>query len=93
MGYDNYMDCCAWGLQWLVVIRARTVEARSLRFPLQMVLNLAELITSPAFGSGFVPNGGRAYYTKRSQPPLLSEMVWAVYAVYAVCGGMRNAAV
>ena len=57
------------------------MRAVSLRYPLQMVLNLAELITSPAFGSGFVPNGGRAYYTKRSQPPLLSEMVWAVYNV------------
>ena len=24
---------------------------------------------------GFVPNGGRIYYTDRSQPPMLSEMV------------------
>jgi neutral trehalase len=46
-----------------------------------MVLNLASLITSPEYGSGFVPNGGRAYYTKRSQPPLLSEMTMAVYNV------------
>lgn len=29
---------------------------------------------------GFVPNGGRVYYLGRSQPPLLSEMVGAVFA-------------
>jgi alpha,alpha-trehalase len=28
---------------------------------------------------GFVPNGNRIYYTTRSQPPLLSDMVHAVY--------------
>lgn len=29
---------------------------------------------------GFVPNGGRAYYLDRSQPPLLTEMVLALHA-------------
>ena len=28
---------------------------------------------------GFVPNGGRIYYLDRSQPPLLSDMVWSYY--------------
>ena len=28
---------------------------------------------------GFVPNGGRIYYTKRSQPPLLTWMVYSYY--------------
>jgi alpha,alpha-trehalase len=28
---------------------------------------------------GFVPNGGRAYYLSRSQPPLLSEMVRSLF--------------
>eukprot|EP01029_Cantina_marsupialis_P020407 TRINITY_DN4779_c1_g1_i1.p1 TRINITY_DN4779_c1_g1~~TRINITY_DN4779_c1_g1_i1.p1 ORF type:complete len:590 (-),score=157.13 TRINITY_DN4779_c1_g1_i1:388-2157(-) len=28
---------------------------------------------------GFVPNGGRQYYLKRTQPPLLSNMVMAYY--------------
>ncbi|CBJ29799.1 Trehalase N-terminal fragment, family GH37 [Ectocarpus siliculosus] len=28
----------------------------------------------------FVPNGGRLYYTERSQPPLLSDMVCEVYS-------------
>ena len=27
-----------------------------------------------------VPNGGRVYYTKRSQPPLLTQMVDLVYS-------------
>jgi alpha,alpha-trehalase len=29
---------------------------------------------------GFVPNGARSYYTNRSQPPLLSPMVMAVWS-------------
>ncbi len=28
-----------------------------------------------------VPNGGRVYYTRRSQPPLLTQMVDLVYSV------------
>jgi len=28
---------------------------------------------------GFVPNGSRSYYLNRSQPPLLSEMVYEYY--------------
>ena len=28
---------------------------------------------------GFVPNGGRIYYTSRSQPPLLTQMVDLYY--------------
>lgn len=28
---------------------------------------------------GFVPNGGRIYYLERTQPPVLSEMVLAVF--------------
>jgi alpha,alpha-trehalase len=28
---------------------------------------------------GFVPNGGRLYYTSRSQPPLLTQMVEYYY--------------
>jgi alpha,alpha-trehalase len=46
----------------------------------QIVNNFVAQITSSALGSiGFVPNGGRVYYLNRSQPPLLSEMVVAVY--------------
>lgn len=28
---------------------------------------------------GFIPNGGRVYYLKRTHPPLLSGMVYAYY--------------
>jgi alpha,alpha-trehalase len=41
-----------------------------------VVLNLLDDVDS----IGHVPNGGRIYYTERSQPPLLSSMVTAVLA-------------
>lgn len=28
---------------------------------------------------GFIPNGGRVYYLRRSQPPLLAAMVYEYY--------------
>lgn len=28
---------------------------------------------------GFIPNGGRVYYLKRSQPPFLAAMVYEYY--------------
>ncbi|XP_064403898.1 trehalase-like isoform X2 [Halichondria panicea] len=40
-----------------------------------MVLNLLSLVDK----YGMVPNGGRVYYTRRSQPPLLTQMVDLVY--------------
>ncbi|KAL8218150.1 hypothetical protein R6Q57_021523 [Mikania cordata] len=40
-----------------------------------IVLNLIDLIDT----YGYVLNGARAYYTNRSQPPLLSSMVIEVY--------------
>jgi alpha,alpha-trehalase len=45
-----------------------------------LVENLLHLVRQ----HGFVPNGGRTYYLGRSQPPMLSEMVAAVY------GATRN---
>lgn len=41
-----------------------------------VVENLMELVER----YGFVPNGARIYYENRSQPPLLSMMIRAVYA-------------
>lgn len=41
-----------------------------------VVLNLLSLAET----LGFVPNGARSYYSNRSQPPLLSQMVQCVYA-------------
>lgn len=31
------------------------------------------------FSHGFVPNGGRVYYLSRSQPPLLTPMVYEYF--------------
>jgi alpha,alpha-trehalase len=39
-----------------------------------MIENLVSLLNQ----KGYVPNGGRKYYT-RSQPPLLALMVWDYY--------------
>lgn len=40
-----------------------------------MIRNLATMVDQ----HGFVPNGGRVYYLQRSQPPLLSAMVYELY--------------
>ncbi|EPB66047.1 hypothetical protein ANCCEY_14865 [Ancylostoma ceylanicum] len=40
-----------------------------------MILNFAHMITN----YGFVPNGGRIYYLRRSQPPLFAPMVYEYY--------------
>ncbi|KAI1690754.1 trehalase domain-containing protein [Ditylenchus destructor] len=41
----------------------------------QMMRNLALMVDN----FGFIPNGGRIYYLRRSQPPLLSPMVYEYY--------------
>jgi len=40
-----------------------------------MTRNFASIINR----YGFVPNGGRIYYTNRSHPPLLASMVYSIY--------------
>jgi alpha,alpha-trehalase len=40
-----------------------------------MIRNLASMVDS----YGFVPNGGRVYYLRRSQPPMLTPMVYEHY--------------
>ena len=39
---------------------------------------------------GFVPNGGRVYYTKRSQPPLLIPMVYSYVTVTGNIPFLKN---
>ncbi|XP_024529022.1 probable trehalase isoform X2 [Selaginella moellendorffii] len=41
--------------------------------------NVVENLMFLANSFGFIPNGARTYYTNRSQPPLLSEAVMAIY--------------
>ncbi|CAB3404845.1 unnamed protein product [Caenorhabditis bovis] len=40
-----------------------------------MILNFAHIINT----RGFIPNGGRVYYLRRSQPPLFAAMVYDYY--------------
>jgi alpha,alpha-trehalase len=40
-----------------------------------MILNLAYMVNH----HGFIPNGGRVYYLSRSQPPLLTPMVYEYF--------------
>ncbi|EPB78223.1 hypothetical protein ANCCEY_02691, partial [Ancylostoma ceylanicum] len=42
-----------------------------------MIENLGSLVER----FGFVPNGGRVYYLRRSQPPLLAGMLYEYYEV------------
>lgn len=41
-----------------------------------MIVNMAHVVET----YGFVPNGGRVYYLQRSQPPMLTGMVYAYFA-------------
>jgi alpha,alpha-trehalase len=62
-----------WDSYWIIegLLRSDRVElARGI------VENFAALIHA----YGFVPNGTRIYYTNRSQPPMLAEMVLAILA-------------
>lgn len=45
---------------------------------------------SLALRYGFVPNGGRIYYTGRSQPPLLTWMVYSYYEATNDTGFVRE---
>lgn len=43
------------------------------------LLHWSKFRTKLQFSHGFVPNGGRVYYLIRSQPPLLSPMLYEYY--------------
>ncbi|RCN46893.1 alpha,alpha-trehalase [Ancylostoma caninum] len=61
-----------WDAYWIVkglLISGMTDTAKS------MILNFAHMINN----YGFVPNGGRIYYLRRSQPPLFAPMVYEYY--------------
>ncbi|KAL3098151.1 hypothetical protein niasHS_001987 [Heterodera schachtii] len=51
-----------------------------------MCNNYAEIVKK----FGFVPNGGRIYYNKRSQPPFLTFMVNDYFAETVLRGGGQN---
>ncbi|KAI7752828.1 hypothetical protein M8C21_010908 [Ambrosia artemisiifolia] len=64
---SRFREVYYWDSYWIIRKMYETAKG--------MVLNLIELIDT----YGYVLNGARAYYTNRSQPPLLSSMVIEVY--------------
>ncbi|KAI3420251.1 Trehalase [Globodera pallida] len=62
-----------WDAYWIVRGLLASGMVESVRY---MCENFAEMVES----FGFVPNGGRIYYNKRSQPPFLTFMVYDYFA-------------
>uniref|UniRef100_A0A0K0DGH4 Trehalase n=1 Tax=Angiostrongylus cantonensis TaxID=6313 RepID=A0A0K0DGH4_ANGCA len=61
-----------WDAYWILkglIASGMTDTAKS------MILNFAYMINT----YGFVPNGGRIYYLRRSQPPMFAPMVYEYY--------------
>lgn len=67
---EGYYWDSLWAVRGLLVSGLHALAA-------DVVLNLAHCVATP--GVGFVPNGLRAYYLNRSQPPLLAAMAAAVW--------------
>ncbi|KAJ1362105.1 hypothetical protein KIN20_038424 [Parelaphostrongylus tenuis] len=61
-----------WDAYWILkglIASGMTDTAKS------MILNFAYIINT----YGFIPNGGRIYYLRRSQPPMFAPMVYEYY--------------
>ncbi|KAK1408980.1 hypothetical protein QVD17_41187 [Tagetes erecta] len=69
---SRFQEVYYWDSYWIIrgLLVSKMYETAK-----GMVLNLIGLIDT----YGYVLNGARAYYTNRSQPPLLSSMVTEVY--------------
>ncbi|KAG0571890.1 hypothetical protein KC19_VG051300 [Ceratodon purpureus] len=68
----RFKEVYYWDSYWVIkglLVSGMTETAQGI------VENLMELVER----YGFVPNGARVYYENRSQPPLLSQMIRAVY--------------
>ena len=63
----RFRESYAWDSLWIL---QGLVESGMLETARGLVLNAAGLISA----HGFLPNGGRSYYTSRSQPPVFSLM-------------------
>ncbi|KAG2442316.1 hypothetical protein HXX76_002402 [Chlamydomonas incerta] len=68
---DRFRECYNWDSYWVILGLLASGLLPAARQLLSNLLGLVDVW-------GFVPNGARAYYTNRSQPPLLSAMVMAV---------------
>ncbi|XP_061347668.1 probable trehalase [Gastrolobium bilobum] len=69
---SRFREVYYWDSYW--VIRGLLVS-KMYKTATAIVTNLISLIQE----YGFVLNGARAYYTNRSQPPLLSAMIYEIY--------------
>ncbi|XP_058732155.1 probable trehalase isoform X2 [Vicia villosa] len=69
---SRFREVYYWDSYW--VIRGLLVS-KMYKTAKSIVINLISFIDE----YGFVLNGARAYYTNRSQPPLLSAMIYEIY--------------
>ncbi|KAJ7555262.1 hypothetical protein O6H91_05G029100 [Diphasiastrum complanatum] len=69
---SRFREVYYWDSYWII---RGLVVSKMFDTAKGIVQNLLSLVEA----YGFVPNGARTYYTNRSQPPLLSEMVRVVY--------------
>lgn len=69
---DRFREVYYWDTYWVIrgLLASGLIEAAA-----DAVRNLLHCVRR----FGFVPNGSRAYYLNRSQPPLLSAMVAEVW--------------
>ncbi|XP_066393856.1 probable trehalase isoform X1 [Miscanthus floridulus] len=69
---SGYRELYYWDSYWVVrgLLVSKMYETGK-----EVVLNLLSLVEK----YGFVLNGARSYYTNRSQPPLLSSMIFEIY--------------
>jgi alpha,alpha-trehalase len=69
---DRFRETYYWDSYWIIkgLIACDMVTTAG-----NLVMNLIYMVDL----FGFVPNGARTYYSNRSQPPLLSEMVKCVW--------------
>ncbi|KAI6205118.1 Trehalase [Aphelenchoides besseyi] len=68
----RFREAYYWDAYWIIrglLISGMTETAKL------MVYNFATIIKD----IGFIPNGLRVYYTNRSQPPMFTPMVYAIY--------------
>lgn len=69
---SRFREVYYWDSYWII---RGLLASKMYKTAKAIVINLISLIDT----YGYVLNGARAYYTNRSQPPLLSAMVYDIY--------------
>eukprot|EP00899_Mesostigma_viride_P002210 jgi/Mesvir1/11990/Mv00298-RA.2 len=80
---ERFREMYYWDTYW--VVRGLLVS----RMP-QTALGLVRNLLHLARTHGYVPNGARRYYLHRTQPPLLSAMVRAIFERFQDVGFLRD---